>query len=295
MEGQVNDMKTFRLLFLSLILTATQATYFSASANSTSSRELLATTQPAAATTAALQTTAAAETCLSDEQSGFLPGIEIDACRFGGDEANRLAREGILIGSNSKCNFIDLEHGNILLAPEKDIVIGTHQSKISIESGATVFVAEYGNDVIVYDLLQTKPKQVSVTVLANKQKIILEPGRMLVVTGQNTDDFEKLEVYCHCVAYHNVKPLDLHNNTVRAFVADFSIASAMVTIQPLKELTASNNRQDKLAVERLVKGAVILGDFATTITAPVQEAKATTAAIADVGGNVKVAGSSNNH
>jgi hypothetical protein len=243
---------------------AGQAIYRSASANSnvTEPSQMLASRQPMSAGVVSPQTTE--ETCLAGTEKILVPGTEIDACQFGGDEANRLAREGILINSNSSSNYIDLEAGNILLAPEKDIIVGTHLGKISILSGATVFISQCGDDIMFYDLLQTKPKQVSVTV-ANKQKINLEPGRMLVLTKQNTDDFEKLEMNCHCVAYQNAKPIDLHNTMIKAFAADFSIASALVTIEPLKELTISCNKQDKLTVDRLVKGAVILGDFVTDL------------------------------
>ncbi len=63
-------------------------------------------------------------------------------------EANRLAQEGVFIGTSSERNYIALESGNILLNPEKDIVIGTDEGKICIKSGAAVFVAKSDPGVV---------------------------------------------------------------------------------------------------------------------------------------------------
>ena len=62
---------------------------------------------------------------------------------------------------------------------------------------------------------------------------------MLVLTGQNIKDFEKLEIDCHRVAYHNRASTGLKwtkRLPSAAFAADFSIASAMITIQPSKTI-----------------------------------------------------------
>jgi len=221
------------------------------------------------------------ETRLVEEQKHVIPGTTIYAHNFGGDEANRLAKDGVLIGCKSSDCYIDLQSGNILLTPEKDMVVDTNNCKVSIAAGATVFITVSVNDVIVYDLLQTKPKQVSVTV--DKQKLVMEPAQMLVVTTQNISDFEKLGVTSHCVTYRKAKPFALDSKTVNAFMAEFSMASAMTTIQPLQRLTVSNHREDRLVLEKLIKVAVLLGDFASSIDAVPQIADSGASQIAEVG------------
>ncbi len=244
---------------------------------------LLAYAQPQSATLTAGKAALEQETQLVEQQNHVMPGIAIYAHTFGGDEANRLAKDGVLIGGNSVGNYIDLQSGNILLTPEENIVVGTYKGKVSIAAGANVFISASDNDVVIYDLLQTKPNQVSITI--NKHKLVMEPGRMLVVTAQDINDFEKLDMNCHCVAYRNATSFDINSKAVKVFMADFSIASALTTVQPLQRLTVSNHPEDKLAVEKLVKAAVVLGEFATS-TAP-------TTQVANHGDSVQVADSSN--
>ena len=176
-----------------------------------------------------------------------------------GDEANRLAREGVLIGSDSVNNYLSLEGGNILLNPEKDMIVGTSQGKISVKAGASIFISQHGEDVVIYDLLQTKPNQVSMVTAANKHKVVLEPGHMLVLTPRNIDNFDNLPIDCHRVECSHKMHLDIHS-TVQGFMANFSIASAMSKIEPLKESIASGNKQDELITTKLVRGAVVLGE-----------------------------------
>lgn len=273
-----------------MMITAGQSFYIAASAesNPAQAETLVAFAQPRSVTMANYKTALEEETRLVEAQNHVIPGIAIYAHNFGGDEASRLAKDGVIIGSNSVDNYIDLQSGNVLLTPDKDIVVGTNKGKISIAAGATVFVSESNKDVVIYDLLQTKPKQVSIIV--NKQKLVMEPGRMLVISGQNIDGFEKLEMNCHCVTYRNAKAVNMNVNGVKTFLAEFSIASALVTIQPLQRLTVSSHKQDQIALERILKGAVILGDFAMSTTQPdpasvtaVQQSNSAAVDVASVG------------
>ncbi len=249
-----------------MILTAVQAVYLAAFANSNeaSTPDVVALAQPSPVQTGACKNALQEETRFIEAQNQFVPGVAIYASSIGGDEANRLAKDGVFIGGNSVRDYIDLQGGNILISPDKDLTIATRSGNIHVGAGAVAFVIDSGEDTVVYDLLQTKPKQVVVT--ANKHSLAMEPGRMFVLTGQPIKDFEQLPVDCHRVSYRNVQPLNANSpsQTVKVFAADFSVASAMVTVEPLKRLTVSRNREDKIAVERMLKGAVLLGDFSTS-------------------------------
>ena len=190
------------------------------------------------------------------EQPKSIPGAITLAHTFSNGEANRLTQAGITIGCNTNNNYLDLNNGNVLFSPDSDIVIGTGEGKVSVGSGATVFIMESDKDLILYDLHQSKPKQVCVTV--NREKLILEPGRMLVLTKEKTSDFKKLSMNCHCIRYRRAQALDLQDNSITAFAADFSICSALTKLQPLKQLLSSSDKREQLLVERILKGAIVL-------------------------------------
>lgn len=190
------------------------------------------------------------------ERHRFVPGTITLAHSFSGAEANRLTQAGITIGCNTANNYLNLDNGNVLFSPDADIVIGTGKGTVSIGSGATVFIMESDKDVVLYDLHQTKPKQVCITI--NKERLIMEPGRMLVLTKQKTNDFKKLSVNCHAVPYRKAQELDLEDNTITVFAADFSICSALTRLQPLKKLLSSTDKREQSIVDSVLKGAITL-------------------------------------
>lgn len=194
----------------------------------------------------------------SQLKGNYVEGITLCAQSYGGDEALRLSRDGVYIGNNSVGNCINLEQGNILLIPDRTMVIDTNLGKISIAPQAQLFLSKTENELVIYDLLQTKPGQITVTV--NHKKIVLTPASMLVLTGEQSQDFEHLKINCHAVAYSNAKEMPFNGSQIKAFMANFSVVSAMTSIGPLVRLTQSNNRQDKLALDRLAKSIVISGE-----------------------------------
>jgi hypothetical protein len=94
---------------------------------------------------------------------------------------------------------------------------------------------------------------------------------MLVLARQNTSDFEKLDLDCHAVLYGNTKKISLPNNGISlkdgnerdmsVFAAKFSVSAAFLTIEPLRQLTASSNKQDKVLFEKILRGAATLHDY----------------------------------
>jgi len=215
----------------------------------------------------------------------IVPGVAIYAENFGLDEVNRLAKDGVVIGKNCADRYIDLVSGNVLLIPDKDIVVGTNKGKVSIANGATVFVSASKHTLVIYDLMQTKPKEVSVSI--GKQIVVIEPGRMLTITDKNIRTFEKLDIDCHCVTYRNAIPVNLSNASFKAFMAEFSIAYALISIQPLQRLTVSENEQDKLTLQKMLKGAIVLGEFAMSTDPPAEIADLQTLAKANTPSDIK--------
>jgi hypothetical protein len=167
-------------------------------------------------------------------------------------DANPLARKAPRTAHPD--NYVNLEKGNVLLSPETDICVGTHEAKIYIADGATVFLMVSAQGIVIYDLYQSRPKLVSIVV--DNYKLIMQPGRMLVVTTQDTQNFQNLAVNCRYIDYCRTQKVDLHNDAISVFVADFSMLSALTKIRPLKQLAASDDKRDKLVLERILKSVL---------------------------------------
>ena len=242
-----SNMRNGILLLTLFLLTGVQACYLSAGAKSSDNTEI------------ADKSTQYGHVNFTESQSGqeqsnipntvnapvtpqenFVEGVTLYSDKIGADQGNRLAQAGVKIGSESADGYICLEEGNVLLTPDKNITVGTSEGKILLGKGASVFVMVSGDDLVLYDLLQTEPQQVVVTVVINKQKIVMQPQRMLVLTRKAMPNFENLAVNCHQVACRNPQQLNLRSNEVKAYIADFSLTSALMTIEPLKRLTISN-------------------------------------------------------
>ena len=206
---------------------------------------------------------------VANEEDKLIPGTTLSAFNFGSDEVVRLQRDGVSVSNESRANALMLKSGNILTSPDRDILIVTNNSRISVKAGATVFIMTSGENVVVYDLGQTKPQQVYVDV--NKQRMMMEPGRMLAITNQNVQQLQNLPVNCHAVAYSQPQTVDV-NDKVKVFAANFSVASAFSTIRPLKGLTTSPYKQDQITLARLWKNSQIEGDFARSTQPPFQNA-----------------------
>ncbi len=195
--------------------------------------------------------------------TAYIPGTKSYGHMFAGGEVNRLVSYGMQLNSTGVANYLDIDRGNILLSPDKDIVVGTHEANVYMAPGSIAFVMESGSDVVIYDLHQTAPNQVSVVV--NKQKLFLHPGHMMVLTRQKVNDFEEIDADCHMVSYRSAQEVPLKDKSIKAFTAEYSIASAFFAVEPLKQLIASNDRQDQSVFDKIIKGAVMLNDFSGTI------------------------------
>jgi len=195
--------------------------------------------------------------------TAYIPGTKSYEHSFIGAENNRLLTYGMKLNNSTISNYLNIDRGNILLAPGKEIIVGTHEGNVYMLPGSIAFVMESGADVCIYSLRQSGPKQVSV--LVNKHRIFLHPGQMMVLTRQNVHDFENIDADCHMVSYHSAQEVIMPEKEVKVFVAEYSIASAFLAIEPLQQLIDSDDKQDKIAMNQIVKSAVMLGNFASTV------------------------------
>jgi len=191
----------------------------------------------------------------------FIPGTKVYGSSFAGANLNKLIKDGLVIASNTGNNYLNIDRGNVLLSPDKDIIVGTHEGNVYVSRGAIIFLMESGHDVVIYDFSQNNSKQVSIII--NKHKVFLEPGMMAVLTRQNVKQFEDIDADCHYVSYRNARLLNLAEKEIKVFMAKFSTSSAVLNVEPLQELLASSAKEDKIVLNQIAKSAVIMGGFST--------------------------------
>ena len=170
-----------------------------------------------------------------------------------------LTKQGIKLGANTANSHFDLQEGNILFAPDKPIVIETPYGNIHLASGSVIFIMQSKDGLIIYDLRQSLSKQVKVIV--DKYTLYSAPAYVMVLTRQNFSDYENLPLNCHSIVYRRAREIPLPGIQTKVFAAEYSISAGLLTIQPLRQLITSNDKQDKLIFERIIQAAAGLDDF----------------------------------
>ncbi len=163
---------------------------------------------------------------------------------------------GVHTGSGTTGNFFNLDTGNMVFNPQSNITVGTHDGNVFIDGGSIAFVMETGHDVAVYDLHDTHHG--AVRVAAGNQTIILHPGQQVVLTRNSTADFEKINPGGK-ISYRHSRSQDVGGG-IKAFLADFSVPTALSNVAPLKQMLSSTNPSDRKIAHQLLKNAVILSE-----------------------------------
>jgi hypothetical protein len=94
-------------------------------------------------------------------------------------------------------------------------------------------------------------------VVTGNKLVTLDPGRLLVLTQQETRDFERVVGRCRCIGYRNAEEEDI-NGSIRAFGMDFSIPSIVSNVIPLKQMLNATSGPDKAAMDKILKNSALL-------------------------------------
>ncbi|MBK7749564.1 MAG: hypothetical protein IPI39_20190, partial [Candidatus Obscuribacter sp.] len=189
------------------------------------------------------------------KQCGLIEGSLTYASTFDQGELSRLASEKITIAENSGGTNFKLDEGNVLFAPDKAITVETQSGVVHIPAGAVAFIMAVGSDVAIYDLHQNS--QEAMQVVTGKKLVTLDPGRLLVLTEQQTRDFEKIVGRCRCIGYRNPKEEDINEN-IKAFGMDFSLPSIISNVQPLKQMLGAQSGPAKAIMDKILKNSALL-------------------------------------
>lgn len=198
---------------------------------------------------------------------GLIEGSKTFADNFDQAELSRVSAENITVASNSGGTHFNLQDGNMLFASEKAITVETPLGTVHIPAGAIAFVMVQGPDVAVYDLHQSR--QDATQVVTGKKLITLDPGRLLVLTEQQTRDFERVISRCRCIGYRNPREEDINEN-IKAFAMDFSIPSIVSNVQPLRQMLGARSGPEKAAMDKILKNSALLMQL-TAIAGPFKD------------------------
>jgi hypothetical protein len=191
----------------------------------------------------------------------YLEGGRTYSSQFTKDEFASLYKQGRVSAdtaleatANANANIISISKGNVVFAPDRDIIVKTRDAEVRVAAGSVVLVMETGADSAFYSLSQSRPSAVQVS-MGNK-KASLVPGRMIAVANQ-TKKFEELDSDLLEIASRKPIPVAFQENK-SAYTADFSIPSAIERLQPLREMFQSNDPRDQKTINQLIKYAAVI-------------------------------------
>jgi hypothetical protein len=127
--------------------------------------------------------------------------------------------------------------------------VKTPLGEIKIEGGSLVLVLSFAQGLAVYDLDDSHRD--AVTVAVNGQTSRLYPGSNLVITTDSVEDFEDINP-AQLFAYRHISSSKIGAG-LKIFGAEFHVPTALNTVLPLRELTASKHPAARRLTDHLLK------------------------------------------
>jgi hypothetical protein len=126
----------------------------------------------------------------------------------------------------------------VLFAPKADTTVNTAFGSVRMDEGSLVLVLSFADGLAVYNLDDTHRGSVKVSV--SGKDLSVNPGAALIVCGEQIREFEQINP-AQLVAYRDVSGANLGSG-LKAFNAEFSVASAINAVPALQHLLRSKNR-----------------------------------------------------
>lgn len=163
---------------------------------------------------------------------------------------------------------VRIDKGNVLINPKDDMQVDTDKGSVKVAAGAMVLVMETGKDLAILNLHDLHRDDVQVVV--DDKAVSLAPGQQMVLSKESTQDFDKVNP-SQDIAVRNPKATNVSKDG-SAFIADFSITSALGNVKVLKQMTQSTAPQDKKVAAQMMKMAAIATVMSRNTT-PFQKGK----------------------
>ncbi len=142
----------------------------------------------------------------------------------------------------------------LITSRKRDTWINCSFGQVRIRKGSVVCAFDYGRDLVIYNL-DSKQGWVSILLPPN-QSIPVEVGQELLLTRAAEGSFEEIHPATH-ISYR--KPSQVRVGTgIRGFIAEFSVASAMSALPPLRAKLHSTANKDKAIAQSVLKSGSIL-------------------------------------
>jgi hypothetical protein len=167
--------------------------------------------------------------------------------KCGGSGLREIAYNNV---ENRDDNVLSLTKGAALYHADHPLTVETALASVQIAKGSVVLMLETGDSLAVYNLYDEHRDDVRVNV--KRTSIPLAPGQM-VNLSELSGSFGKV---CQGKGISYRKPALLNTGSnIRAYVADFSMPSALANVPPLQ--TASK-KQGKHSMSKVFKTAAIV-------------------------------------
>jgi len=182
---------------------------------------------------------------------GYGPTAEADAS-ICSDSDLGLNNHGV--GRTAHSNKVVLKKGNVLFVPFQDTVVETQHGNVIIEAKSVALVSVSDDKLAVYDFEDSHKGSVSVE--AHGQKLALAPGSHVTLAHEKAGEFAQVNSI-EAIPHRNVASKAIKQG-VKAHTSEFSIASAIQTVKPLKAVMSSSHPQAKKVADKMVKTTAIL-------------------------------------
>ncbi|MBX3137450.1 hypothetical protein KF707_14600, partial [Candidatus Obscuribacterales bacterium] len=157
------------------------------------------------------------------------------------------------IGSTAHGDRVVVKKGNVLFVPFRDTVVETPLGEVTIAAKSVALVSVSSDKLAVYDVEDCHKG--SVAVKAKGGTWTLAPGRHMTITTAK-GEFGQVNAI-ESIPHRSLTSKNFSNG-VRVHSSEFSTATAIQTIKPLKAVMTSSHPQSKKVSDRLVKTTAII-------------------------------------
>lgn len=149
-------------------------------------------------------------------------------------------------------SIISLADRNGIFAQTKDTVVKTRFGDVTIAAGSAVMLLQHGASLAIFNLHDDHPG--AVTFKSGDESHTVEVGKQLVLTQNKDASFA--DVNKSHIGYRGLTPGTVNNNN--AFSAEFSLLSAVTTVEGLFNLLHSNKKEERQLASKILKTAAAM-------------------------------------
>ncbi len=149
---------------------------------------------------------------------------------------------------------MSLTRGSVVFAPTVDTAITTPFGTVEVDSKSVVLIMSHDRGLSVYNLDDNHRSAVRVT--SGNSRMTLAPGKHACITPASVKGFEEINP-AQLFGYRKMNEHQIGDH-LKVYSSEFSVAHAMRTVLPLKQLVSTSNPKAKAIADHMIKTTVIL-------------------------------------